>query len=388
MVLVSTLAYKLSTGNSGFDFKQLNIVVWLFNIVMQCLPMITGDMPGLPERFMGRGICSLGRDHADPGPEWQNPQNENLMWFNVTNTVPLFATFFGSMISSCWVIFVVLPVVRDLDNEQSAAKIYQLVRSVLPYSIGAMVAWTPTLVVSILVWTLVSQENFTLLVELPIVVPNIFFTLFYTLYGLFITVVFFYNSKECRRRNVLYLRKIGLLKASADDEGSSSSSSSSSPTPKPLWKAAGGTDADSLLQFTADFEEDNVYNQLAEPIRESVAGTIQTRASSVSARISSFAGTSTRGSNRTSAGTGGNLTTHSEKSGRISMLSELSEGRSDSSYAERPSGLSFTGRHCRTSSSESSSVFSTGTGGEQSIFGRPSDFIPEEEEEGGPNFAL
>ena len=164
--LVCALAYKLIMSQAGFTFFGLNVVIWGINLLIQILPMITGDMPGLPLAYLGRGICSIGRDAGKGGAAWQNPDNENLMWYTITSTAPLFLTVIITLIAVLLIKIWVLPAARNLDDHESAVKIEQLINFVLPYPIGALIMWTPTLVVAMIVFILVSQENWQLLKDL------------------------------------------------------------------------------------------------------------------------------------------------------------------------------------------------------------------------------
>ncbi len=346
MSLACTLAYKLIMSQTGLTFLGLNVSIWGINLLIQMLPMITGDMPGLPVSYLGRGICSIGRDAGKGGAAWQNPDNENLMWYTITSTAPLFLTVIITLIAVLLIEIWVLPAARNLEDHESAVKIEQLINFVLPYPIGALVMWTPTLVVAMIVFILVSEENWQLLIDLPLVVPNIIFTLFFTLYGLYITVIFFWNSKESRRRNLLFLRKIGLLKANDDIPGSSSSSSSGGNTESSARRGSRnglglGDNNDDLLQLQADFEKDDEYAAITDTLRDTLRLSATSRLSAwTGGRRSSLAGSMPRDRDSRRVAEQGLNGNRLPKSGRFSLGDLYLGDRRPSDNPIRPSGLS------------------------------------------------
>ncbi len=416
MSLACTLAYKLITGESGLTFFGLNVAIWGSNLLIQCLPMITGDYPGLPVAYLGKGICSIGRSASEGGADWQNPENENLMWYTVTSTAPLFLTVIITGVAVLLIYIRVLPVVGELEDQDSSIKIRRLIRNALPYPVGALVAWTPTLVVAMIVFILVSEENWYLLLKLPLVVPNIFFTLFFTLYGLYITIVFFIFSRESRRRNFNLFKRVqrDFLKASGVAEQASSYSARDHHTgqsPKttcfttlvsalactcvsrPLAEDDDdlrdesrcgdrpGTDSD-LLLLQADFEKDDEYAVIVDPLRETLrnSGASGLRGTGTrSTFMSSWGRDSTRTGSMRDPSSGKDKSRSATPDSnsfvpRISARDRFSlkdiqfvggTANTEGSLSQRPSGLSDIGGSVRMSSTSSPSFTS-----------KASDFIP------------
>lgn len=270
-ILACTLAYNLCTGRESMSFLSKSVLVWGLNFVVQCLPYLSGDFYGLPEEFLGTGICSFGRRY--PGVKVEL-KVDNVHWYFYTYAVSLFLTIFITFTALGIVFFRVLPHVSVMNVPEAANKVRSLIFNASFYPIMTFLLWTPTLVVFMIVYYYFPDPYPS---DLTLVLPNLIFTTLFSTYGMWLSVFYFSNSKEALRRNrrvfYYYCRTFMKFIRSFNSEGAALEPSDSGKATMHTISGDISILSDNSDYFATDFEEDAIYADISAPMRMSLQET-------------------------------------------------------------------------------------------------------------------
>ena len=270
-MLACTLAYNLLTGKESLSFATKSMLVWGINFFVQCLPYLSADFYGLPDDFLGSGLCSFGRRYEGVS---KVVNVDNVHWYFYTYAVPLFLTIFITFTALGIVFFRVLPQVSVMNVPEAANKVRSLIFNASFYPLMTFFLWTPTLVVFMIVYYYYPEPYPS---DLVLELPNLIFTVLFGSYGIWLSLFYFSNSQEALRRNrrvfnYYYRGFVSFIRSfSSPDSGSRSGQS---PMKEGLVSVDNLTvntiDSDDSFYFGTDFEEDDVYVDISAPVRLSM----------------------------------------------------------------------------------------------------------------------
>ena len=201
-ILTLTLYYQLKLGVIKLKFKTMNYLVWTLNIVLQVLPVLGRDGYGLPAKYVGYGVCSLGREIGG------GAYASNWKWMNGVFFGPL-CIFMVLMVSlDFYLLHYLLPMMVGSDG--SAGVMWQkLVWNIALYPVGMFFLWMPTFLalVSVEIYPSVASGASGNILE----TANLALTSVAAGYGFFVAVLFFVKSAEARRRWYKKFKEWGLI---------------------------------------------------------------------------------------------------------------------------------------------------------------------------------